>query len=132
MCGIAVALGELPSEECRWAAIASRRPRGPDGSGRYDEPGVFIGHTRLSIIDLSDAARQPMQSPDGRYLLAYNGELYNYVELRESLRRSGWRWRGHSDTEVLLALLALEGSNCLPRLRGMFAFVLWDRKRRSL
>jgi asparagine synthase (glutamine-hydrolysing) len=132
MCGIAVALGELPNEERRSAAVASMHHRGPDGSGRFEEPGVFIGHTRLSIIDLSDAANQPMQSPDGRYVLAYNGELYNYVELRESLRGSGWIWRGHSDTEVLLALLALEGASCLPRLRGMFAFALWDRERRSL
>ncbi len=132
MCGIAVALGAVPDEGRRGRALESMRHRGPDGSGTYEDEGLWIGHTRLAIIDLTDAANQPMVSPDGRYVLAYNGEIYNYLELREQIGRDGWPWRGEGDTEVLLALLAQKGADCLRELRGMFAFVLWDRKRRSL
>lgn len=119
------------TDEQRLRALASMRHRGPDGSNVYEEDGLFIGHTRLAIIDLTEAASQPMQSPDGRFVLAYNGEIYNFVELREQIG-TAWPWRGEGDTEVLLALLALDGPAALTRLRGMFAFVLWDRQRRSL
>jgi len=132
MCGIAVVLGEAVEPARRQRVMRALAHRGPDDRGIFDEDGVFVAHTRLAILDLSEAGRQPMVSPDGRFVLAYNGELYNYVELREGLGPNVWPWRGTSDTEVLLALLTREGLRCLPRLRGMFAFALWDRMRRSL
>jgi asparagine synthase (glutamine-hydrolysing) len=132
MCGIALALGGKPSPARAGHVLATLRHRGPDGCGTYEDQDVFIGHTRLAIIDLSDAGSQPMHSPDGRFVLAYNGEIYNYRELRDEVGTRDWPWRGHGDTEVLLALLAREGVACLQRLRGMFAFVLWDRLERTI
>ncbi|MDQ6879824.1 MAG: asparagine synthase (glutamine-hydrolyzing) [Candidatus Dormibacteraeota bacterium] len=132
MCGIAFRHGDPPSPgRCR-AALASIAHRGPDAQGVFEDPGIFMCHTRLKIVDLSNAADQPMHSPDGRYVLAYNGEIYNHAELRSSATRAGWKWRSHGDTESLLALLVVEGPQCLRRLRGMFAFVLWDRQENSL
>ena len=128
MCGIVFVRGDLPARARREAAVAALHHRGPDGHGTHEESDVFMGFTRLAILDLSDAADQPMVSPDGRYVLIYNGEIYNYVELRREIEDS-WPWRSHGDTEVLLALLTLQGERCLPKLRGMFAFVLWDRER---
>ncbi|MBA2644130.1 MAG: asparagine synthase (glutamine-hydrolyzing) [Solirubrobacterales bacterium] len=132
MCGVAATLGFAPDAAHRAAVLSSLAHRGPDGHGCYVREDVFIGHTRLAIIDLSEAASQPMVSDDGRYVLAYNGEIYNHVELRGPLESRGWRFRGTGDTEVLLAALAMEGEACLPRLRGMFAFALWDGQRRRL
>ncbi len=85
-----------------------------------------MGHRRLSIIDLSDAAAQPMAYADGRYWTIYNGEIYNYIELRHELEALGHRFRTQSDTEVLLAAYAQWGEAALDRLVGMFAFVIWD------
>jgi len=102
--------------------------RGPDGSGEWLGETVFMGHQRLSIIDLSDAASQPFQDDNGRYVLAFNGEIYNYLELRQELEAKGWRFRTRSDTEVLLYVLAQWGTQGLLRLDGMFAGALHDRK----
>ncbi len=108
--------------------------RGPDGAGTWvDTDGrVGLGHRRLAIVDLSEAAAQPMS--DGRRWLAYNGEIYNHAEIRTELRQLGHsRWQtDHSDTEVLLHAFATWGIECLPRLRGMFAFALWDAATREL
>ena len=109
--------------------------RGPDDDGTWiDAPsGVGLGHRRLAVVDLSEAGRQPMLSSGHRYVLAYNGELYNYDELHRQLSGSGCRFRGHSDTELLLAAIeqwGLEGA--LARVNGMFAFALWDRRERRL
>jgi len=109
--------------------------RGPDDSDLWVDPdaGLALGHRRLSIIDLSAAGRQPMASACGRYLITYNGEIYNFPELRAQLEEHGHSFRGHSDTEVLLTALAEWGvSATLGRLNGMFAFALWDRRERSL
>lgn len=108
--------------------------RGPDGSGEWlsDDGRVGLAHRRLAIIDISDAGAQPMASADGRYVITYNGELYNYRELRRELEAKGRLFRSDSDTEVLLQLFAEEGEAMLPRLRGMFAFALWDNERRRL
>src|SRR5690349_14242315 len=104
--------------------IELQRHRGPDGEGYYQTPGAVLGHARLSIIDLSDAGRQPMSDVSGRYTLTYNGEIYNFVELAAELRDLGYRFRGHSDTEVLLTSYQHWGKACLHRLRGMFAFAI--------
>ena len=105
--------------------------RGPNDRGyeiKADSKGVVaLGHTRLSIIDLSTAGHQPMVSSDGRYALVFNGEIYNYRELRDDLRNAGFRFVSDSDTEVLLYAWAHWGQDCLRRLDGMFAFVIHDR-----
>lgn len=111
--------------------------RGPDGHGAwFDESvGLALGHRRLSIVDLSIAGHQPMASNSGRYILVYNGEIYNHRELRSSLSNSGSsvRWSGHSDTEVVLAAFDRWGIHAtLKQLNGMFAFAVWDRERQVL
>lgn len=102
--------------------------RGPDGEGAWFSPDgrVGLGHRRLAILDLSPAGAQPMASADGRYRLVYNGELYNFRELRRELAGQGAAFRSESDSEVLLALYARDGAAMLRRLRGMYAFALWD------
>ncbi len=106
--------------------------RGPDGEGHWIEGGVGIGHRRLAIIDLSPAGHQPMVTSDHRYILSYNGEIYNYRELRAELEAKGYWFRSNTDSEVLLYALTHWGTDALPRLNGMFAFALWDRKQRKL
>jgi asparagine synthase (glutamine-hydrolysing) len=107
------------------------RHRGPDGEGCYRDPAVTLGHQRLAIIDLAGGA-QPMADDSGRYSLVYNGEVYNYIELRRELEQQGCRFRTQSDTEVLLQCLAAHGTAALSKLDGMFAFALWDRRQRQL
>jgi asparagine synthase (glutamine-hydrolysing) len=106
--------------------------RGPDGEGLWCEGAVGLAHRRLAIIDLTDAARQPMVAEDPRVRVVLNGEIYNFRELRAELVARGQRFRTQSDTEVLLAAYAAHGVECLSRLRGMFAFALWDGGRRRL
>ncbi len=108
------------------------RHRGPDDSGLFAEPGVGLGHRRLSIIDLSEAGRQPMENEDGSLLVVFNGEIYNFAELRRGLQQRGHAFRSRTDTEVLLHLYEEKGAGCLEDLRGMFAFAVWDRRRRRL
>jgi asparagine synthase (glutamine-hydrolysing) len=112
--------------------IALQRHRGPDGEGFYDSAGVSLGHCRLAIIDLTDTGHQPMSDADGQLWITFNGEIYNYLELGEELRSLGYRFQGQSDTEVLLAAYKIWGSACLERLRGMFAFCIWDERTKSL
>ncbi len=108
--------------------------RGPDGEGLWVSPDgeIVLGHRRLAIIDLSDAGAQPMEYDRGRYRLVFNGEIYNYKELREGLERSGVRFVSKSDSEVILALYAREGTAMLKKLRGMFALAIWDTQARRL
>jgi len=133
MCGI---IGHIyrepaPRQPLAEGAVARLAHRGPDGSGVYTSAYVQFGHTRLSIIDLTDAARQPMASKDGRFVVTYNGEIYNYVELRAELQNRGERFYTQSDTEVLLVAYKVWGEACVTRFRGMFAFALWDEGRRT-
>jgi asparagine synthase (glutamine-hydrolysing) len=140
MCGIAGVFGRMPAADGEATVARMTRTiahRGPDGSGIWSDPeaGVFLGHRRLSIIDLSPAGAQPMRSIDGRYEIVYNGEIYNFEGLRAELGAPapGAAWRGHSDTEVMLAAFVRWGvRGALERLEGMFALALWDRERREL
>ena len=115
------------------AALGRQRHRGPDDSGVWRDDWTALGFNRLSIIDLSAKGHQPMQSPDGRYVIVFNGEIYNFPELRAALEAQGETFEGHSDTAVLLRVLAREGfERCLAKLRGMFAFAVWDRQTHTL
>ena len=110
--------------------------RGPDGAGVWIAPDsrIGLGHRRLSILDLSEAAAQPMANADGSLLVSFNGEIYNHAAIRRELEQTGkYRWRtDHSDTEVILHAFAEWGIECIERFRGMFAFALWDARRREL
>ncbi|TAL59987.1 MAG: asparagine synthase (glutamine-hydrolyzing) [Bacteroidetes bacterium] len=108
--------------------------RGPDGGGHWInvDGNIGFGHRRLSIIDLSDNAKQPMHYADGRYTITFNGEIYNYIEIKEQLVQKGYKFRSSSDTEVLLALYHLKKEKCLVDLDGMFAFAIWDEQEKIL
>ena len=136
MCGIA-GLYDLRGAPVEPSVIASMRDalahRGPDDEGLLVEGNLGLGHRRLSIIDLTKAARQPMQSPDGRISVIFNGEIYNFRELRALLEKCGWEFRTRSDTEVLIAGYAIWGIRELAhRIDGMAAFALWDRQLKRL
>ena len=137
MCGIAGAIrpsGEAFDPGVAGAMLAAIAHRGPDDEGAWSEGGVWLGHRRLSIVDLSPAGRQPMVSACGRYVLTLNGEVYNYRALRQEVEATGAvAWRGRSDTEVLLEAIARFGiGGALEKVSGMFAFAVWDRDRCSL
>ncbi len=106
--------------------------RGPDGQGYYTDDFVALGHRRLSIIDLSDNGLQPMSNEDGSLWIIYNGEIYNYRDLRAELAAKGHNFKSQTDTEVILHLYEEERESCLNRLRGMFAFAIWDTRGKSL
>lgn len=143
MCGIAGFVDQTVSTEAVVGEALARRMadqithRGPDDSGVWGDAaaGIFLAHRRLSILDLSPAGHQPMVSVSGRYVIVFNGEIYNHFELRETLEREGDApsWRGHSDTEVMLAAFERYGlRGALDRFVGMFAIALWDRQDREL
>ncbi|MBL8609615.1 MAG: asparagine synthase (glutamine-hydrolyzing) [Myxococcales bacterium] len=135
MCGI---FGVVAAADDALAGVAAERAleamrlRGPDESGIHREPGVVLGHVRLSILDLTPSGRQPMSTPDGDVTVVFNGEIYDHAERREELRAAGHTFRGRSDTEVILEAYREWGEGCVDRLDGMFAFALWDRKKRRL
>jgi asparagine synthase (glutamine-hydrolysing) len=106
--------------------------RGPDGEGFYIDSFIGLGHRRLAIIDLSPAGHQPMITSDGQYVLSYNGEIYNFQQLRVELQARGYQFHSRTDTEVLLYAYAEWGEQCLSRFNGMFAFAIWDRSRQEL
>ncbi|HMI56780.1 MAG TPA: hypothetical protein VK511_01920, partial [Gemmatimonadaceae bacterium] len=126
--GVAAGAGDLR------AASEWMQCRGPDGSGEWtsSDGRVSLAHRRLAIIDLSDAGAQPMQTEGGALVISFNGEIYNYRELRAQLESKGYRFRTGTDTEVLLHLYADRGEAMMLELRGMFAFALWDERRKGL
>lgn len=135
MCGISGVLsldGSPVSPSMVEAMSGSLVHRGPDDSGLYVNGCVGLGHTRLKIIDLSPAARQPMTNEDGTLWIVFNGEIYNYRQLRTTLKNSGHPFRSDSDTEVILHLYEEKADRCVEDLDGMFAFALWDARRRTL
>lgn len=134
MCGI---IGIFHRQRGQRSALSTQHVRklahrGPDGSGVYNSTHIQLGHTRLAIIDLTEGGHQPMAYGDGRYVVTYNGEIYNYVELRTELEAKGERFTSSSDTEVLLAAYKVWGRECVNRFRGMFAFALWDEHAKIL
>lgn len=140
MCGIAGMLYKRDHSrdeaiECLHHMIGALRHRGPDDNGTWIDSscGVYLGHARLAILELSDAGKQPMVSASGRYVVIFNGEIYNYRELRTTLENSGIAFRGGSDTEVLLQMIEMMGfRRALDRYVGMFAFAVWDKVERTL
>src|SRR6267143_11669 len=140
MCGITGFLTSSAENEFEMKVVVARMAnqlvhRGPDDSGVWvdRQAGVAFGHRRLSILDLSPEGHQPMHSDSGRYVITFNGEVYNFRDLRRELETMGHAFRGHSDTEVILAVIEQWGfADSLPRLNGMFAFAVWDRQERDL
>lgn len=140
MCGIAGIIGRI--DDCNREALdrmaSAMVHRGPDGEGRWastpgpDGTGCLLAHRRLSILDLSDAAGQPMIDPDSGSALSFNGEIYNFRSLRDELRAGGASFRSTGDTEVLLRLMDIRGPGAAASLRGMFAFAWWDERNRRL
>ncbi|MHC1753259.1 asparagine synthase (glutamine-hydrolyzing) [Humidesulfovibrio sp.] len=135
MCGICgiINLDGKPAERSLLEAMSETLAhRGPDGHGVFTCGPLALGHRRLAILDLSERGAQPMHSADGRYVITYNGELYNHRELRAELEALGHTFRSTSDTEVVLLACAQWGEACLPRFNGMFAFAFWDQRERRL
>jgi asparagine synthase (glutamine-hydrolysing) len=136
MCGIA---GIIQSTSFRYNSGHLQKMtdalahRGPDGEGHWQgtEEKVLLGHRRLSIIDLSEAGKQPMHYLS-RYTIIHNGEIYNYIELRETLQKKGHSFRSQTDTEVIMAAYDEWGQACVHHFDGMFAFAIWDDKEKTL
>ncbi len=136
MCGIcgAVRAGDVPPlDDVRLTAMRDTlRHRGPDDAGNYFGSGVALGSRRLSIVDLSPAGKMPMSTPDGRFHIVYNGETYNFADLRRTRESEGATFASHTDTEVVLRSYVAEGPAVLDRMNGMFAFAVWDERERTL
>lgn len=137
MCGVAGILGFKYDQDLLEKKIQTMQSsllhRGPDDSGIYvsNDRRSALAHTRLSILDLSTAGHQPMSTTDGRYTITFNGEIYNFLELRQRLKDEGETFKSHTDTEVILKLYRSRGKDCLKDLRGMFAFAIWDEQAKS-
>ena len=138
MCGIAgVFVTQSANQNLELKPVVSRmiaaiRHRGPDDSGVLEGNGIALGHARLSIIDLSAAGHQPMVSDDGRLRIVFNGEIYNFKELRSELAKAGYHFHSHTDTEVILNGYHHWGAEIFGRLRGMFAIAIWDARSEEL
>lgn len=131
MCGVFGYIGDL-DQDIAIRCLDTLAHRGPDGHGVFRQPGITLGHRRLAILDLSDMGRQPMSYADGRFHITFNGEIYNFLELRAELERSGHSFVSESDTEVLLAAFGAWGPKCLDRFNGMWSFAIWDTRDRTL
>ena len=129
-----LALADGAGPDTEWAGRATVRiaHRGPDDQGFFTDPDLALGFRRLAVIDPSPAGRQPMHSADGRYVMVFDGEIYNYVELAQRLAARGVQLRSRSSSEVLLEMYAWLGKDVVRQLRGMYAFAIWDRRDREL
>jgi asparagine synthase (glutamine-hydrolysing) len=134
MCGLVAMFGQISdvAEQRRLAALESIRHRGPDGRGQWSDAAAWLGHLRLAIIDLSPAGAQPMIDPDSGLVIIFNGEIYNYIELRDELKAQGVTFRTQSDTEVLLLAYRTWGAQACAKLNGMWAFAIWDPAKRTV
>jgi len=135
MCGITGYLnldGKPASARVLRAMTDAIAHRGPDGEGFFVDGGLGLRHRQLAIIDLTPAGDQPITSADGRHVISYNGEVYNFRELRKELEAKEYRFRSKSDAEVVLNAFAEWGERALDRMNGMFAFAIWDRRRKEL
>lgn len=132
MCGIYGVINKRVSKELAEKCLDTMFHRGPDGSGLWQEGGVTLGHRRLSILDLSSAGSQPMSYAGGRYHMTFNGEVYNFIEIREELEKKGHTFRGNSDSEVVLASFSEWGEKCVERFNGMWTFAVWDNEKQAL
>ena len=136
MCGICGKIYFDSARQVDGAVISSMssvlQHRGPDDHGIYVAGPVGLGHQRLSIIDTSTAGHQPMSNEDGSIWIVFNGEIYNFAELRKELENKGHRFTSHTDTETIIHLYEEEDTRCLNKLRGMFAFAIWDRRKQRL
>jgi asparagine synthase (glutamine-hydrolysing) len=131
MCGIAGIVGTYQENQLD-AMLSSQHHRGPDATGKYlDENYVALGHNRLAIIDLSPKSNQPFIDNSGRYVIVFNGEIYNYIEIKAALQNQ-YDFKTESDTEVLLAAFIIYGKSCLQKCNGMFAFVIWDHQEKRM
>ncbi|MDO8480364.1 MAG: asparagine synthase (glutamine-hydrolyzing), partial [Nanoarchaeota archaeon] len=130
MCGICGFTWE--DKEILKQMMRSISHRGPDQNGTFFEKGVSLGHLRLSIIDLSPAGKQPMFNEDGDICVVFNGEIYNYRELRTELEKKGHRFASQTDTEVIVHAYEEYGEKCVEKFNGMFAFAIWDSKKKRL
>lgn len=131
MCGIFGYVGQIDAAQAQ-RCLNTMVHRGPDGWGLWQGDGVTLGHRRLSILDLSEAGKQPMSYADGRYWITFNGEIYNFLEVKAELQSLGHEFRSESDTEVILAAYVQWGEDCLLRFNGMWAFAIWDSVDRRL
>jgi len=136
MCGIVgkynFQSGEPVSSDLIRAMCETIFYRGPDDAGVYTEGNIGLGHRRLSILDLSELGHQPMSSKDGMIWITFNGEIYNYLDIRKDLISKGYTFKSNCDTEVIIYLYREYGENCLKYLRGMFAFAIWDKSKSVL
>ncbi|UZQ55311.1 hypothetical protein OOK60_04345 [Trichothermofontia sichuanensis B231] len=135
MCGIA---GILSTRDSNLNVLSDRikkilKHRGPDDDGIYicSDQSTCLIHTRLAILDTTTSGHQPMSTPDGRYWITFNGEIYNFKALRSQLEFQGERFQSKTDTEVILKLYQKQGRDCIHALRGMFAFAIWDEKEQT-
>ncbi|MFH0894548.1 MAG: asparagine synthetase B, partial [Bacteroidota bacterium] len=132
ICGIINFNGRVVEEKTLRSMMKVMKHRGPDDEGTFVKENIGLGFVRLSIIDLSEKGHQPMTDESGRYVIVFNGEIYNYIELRQILVSKGYNFKSGSDTEVLLYSYMEWGKACLDKLNGMFAFAVYDKNSKIL
>ena len=133
MCGFVGFTNKIDnSNQVLKAMMDKIKHRGPDAEGKYIDADIALGHRRLSIIDVSESGNQPLYSEDGNLVLVFNGEIYNYQDIRKKLVEAGYHFATQTDSEVLIYGYQEYGADLLNQLRGMFSFVIWDKKKKKL
>src|SRR5690349_1108286 len=132
MCGIVGIIRNENNRNSIKQALERMKHRGPDDRGFWDDGKCFFGHLRLAILDLSPKGHQPMLSHDGRYVMIYNGEVYNFHDVRTKLEKAGERFESNGDTEVIIEAYKRWGKDCLAEFNGMFALAIWDTEEKKL